>query len=186
METLHAEGESPFVVRDDASVAAVISTMSDSDYNKDDENIQYANCPVDGCGEVLLLTEFDSHVRLHDVEDSDAELNLEDTPHKSQGAARDSGFGTKLSNALQHLDGGEEETQSISPQSNSNGSSVQRDDHKHSHESSQQTTHGGSIRQERAKAIWKQVMNMPEVPSKAHLSSSAVKSPKKRLAVCMI
>jgi len=59
METLHPEGDSPspFAVSDDASIAAVLN-----------EDIQYANCPVENCGEILLLKELDSHIEMHGAE----------------------------------------------------------------------------------------------------------------------
>ncbi|RDW89405.1 hypothetical protein BP6252_01437 [Coleophoma cylindrospora] len=180
METLHAEGESPFVVRDDASVAALISPTSDSDHNKADEDVQYANCPVDGCGEVLLLSDFDNHIRLHDVEDSDAEMHLGNTASDSRGAALDSDFGTKLSDALQHLDDGSEEGQSEPPHAYAKALSSQHEDHRHSHKSLHHTSHNPPIYQERAKTIWKQMLNMPEKPSKVHYASSSAAKPIKK------
>ncbi|KAK4156502.1 peptidase family C78-domain-containing protein [Chaetomidium leptoderma] len=60
METLHAEGESQFVVKEDtASDAGTV------------ENISYVECPTDGCGEVLLLQELDYHLELHSEESGD-------------------------------------------------------------------------------------------------------------------
>lgn len=72
METLHPEGgESPFVVKEDASMAAIISLY--------DEDVEYASCPVDGCGEAILFTELDSHIEMHDAEEEDTGQETEPT-----------------------------------------------------------------------------------------------------------
>ena len=95
METLHAEGgDSPFMVKDDASIAAMLS------YDDDEE---YASCPNDGCGEAVLLTELDSHIEMHTAEEDDSDQNS--IVSKKEKGARS--FGRKLSNALKHLDDGE-------------------------------------------------------------------------------
>ncbi|KAK3359268.1 peptidase family C78-domain-containing protein [Lasiosphaeria hispida] len=56
METLHPEGDSPFVAKDDDK---------DSANAKVDGEAQYAECPVEGCGEMLSLDEMDYHIELH-------------------------------------------------------------------------------------------------------------------------
>jgi zinc finger-containing ubiquitin peptidase 1 len=60
METLHPEGEedSPFVVKGD--------DVTDS--AKADEDLPYAECPVDGCGELLPFDAMDYHIELHAAE----------------------------------------------------------------------------------------------------------------------
>ncbi|KXX81765.1 Zinc finger with UFM1-specific peptidase domain protein [Madurella mycetomatis] len=58
METLHSEGDSPFAVKEDHA--------SDSAGTGDDP--QYAECPIEGCGELLLLQELDYHLELHGEE----------------------------------------------------------------------------------------------------------------------
>ncbi|ORY72031.1 peptidase family C78-domain-containing protein [Pseudomassariella vexata] len=62
IETRHAEGKSPFV--DETSAATV------SEPSPDDE--QYVECPIDGCGEVVTLTELDDHIELHAAEENGA------------------------------------------------------------------------------------------------------------------
>ncbi|RAL60179.1 hypothetical protein DID88_000803 [Monilinia fructigena] len=98
METLHAEGESPFVAKDSASVIAMV----------DPNDIDYADCPVDGCGEMVLFSELESHIEMHGEEDGDMEL---DTPisqnskkDDTSGVGKDASFGTKLSHALRNID----------------------------------------------------------------------------------
>ncbi|KAK1760730.1 peptidase family C78-domain-containing protein [Echria macrotheca] len=59
METLHAEGDSPFVAtgsRDNGS---------GSIKGGDEEDLPFAECPVDGCGELLSFDEMDFHIELH-------------------------------------------------------------------------------------------------------------------------
>ncbi|KAL2019963.1 hypothetical protein VTK56DRAFT_8963 [Thermocarpiscus australiensis] len=64
METLHAEGDSPFVVHQDKE-------DNTFDSNGAAEDVQYAECPVEGCGELLLLQEIDYHLELHAEESGD-------------------------------------------------------------------------------------------------------------------
>ena len=37
-------------------------------WDDDDRNEEYFNCPVEGCGEALLLTELESHIEMHEEE----------------------------------------------------------------------------------------------------------------------
>ncbi|KAG7289011.1 hypothetical protein NEMBOFW57_005372 [Staphylotrichum longicolle] len=71
IESLHAEGDSPFVVKDD-NEPGTTGTAQDVDVN-------YVECPVDSCGEVLLLEELDYHLELHSGE-SGENLSDESTP----------------------------------------------------------------------------------------------------------
>jgi hypothetical protein len=141
METLHAEGKSPFVTNDDdASMAAMISLA--------DEDIQYASCPVEGCGEGILLTELDSHIEMHSIEQGDngSETESENEPDAKKPRLKkdvSTAFATKLSNALRNLDD--------SDKSSSVGTAA-----------NQQT---------KAKAEWKNLLRMPESSSSAnHMS----------------
>jgi hypothetical protein len=61
METLHPEGESPFVLKEDN---APENTEASGD-------ISYVECPVDSCGEILLLQELEYHLELHSEESGD-------------------------------------------------------------------------------------------------------------------
>src|SRR5690606_951139 len=56
METLHAEGESLFVSKE-------VDNASNGIKGSDDP--PYAECPVEGCGELLLLDEMEYHIELH-------------------------------------------------------------------------------------------------------------------------
>lgn len=64
METLHSEGDSPFTVKEDHA--------SDSAGTGDDP--QYVECPIEGCGELLLLQELDYHLELHGEESGHSHL----------------------------------------------------------------------------------------------------------------
>jgi len=158
METVHPEGgESPFVVRDDASIAAVLSLGED--------DVQYACCPVDGCGEAILLTELDSHIEMHGVEeaeeDQEEDADQESGPDLKKPRLEEhvrASFDTKLSHALRNLDDGEKSSSESPP----------------------------SDRQTSAKAAWKNLLKMPETPPKAKTSSSSnTKAPRSRLGVSL-
>jgi hypothetical protein len=76
IESLHAEGDSPFVVKDD-NAPEITGTAEDAD-------VHYVECPVDGCGEVLVLEELDYHLELHSGE-SGENLSDESTPTPDSG-----------------------------------------------------------------------------------------------------
>jgi len=149
METLHPEGgESPFIVKDDASVAAVLSLEGEDD-------IQYVSCPVEGCGEALLLTEFDSHIEMHGAEEQDTDEESGPTSKETgiEPGVEDA-FDTKLSYALRNL-GDDEISSPDSPSSD---------------------------RQATAKAAWKGLLKMPET-SLQSVTLSISKSSRRRLGV---
>ncbi|KAI0592980.1 peptidase family C78-domain-containing protein [Biscogniauxia sp. FL1348] len=64
METRHAEGKSPFVV--DESPAEGAGAI-DSDASGGDGD-QFAECPVEGCEEIVTLAELDDHIEFHAAE----------------------------------------------------------------------------------------------------------------------
>ena len=163
MESYHTEdGPSPFIVKDDdASIAAVMSLA--------EEEIQYAACLVEGCGEAILLTELDSHMEMHGAEkqgQGGSETESEDEPQAKKPKLKDdevrASFGTKLSHALRNLDDDK------SP----SGSAP-------------------SHRQAKPKPQWKDILNMPELAStsksKGALSDTTTKntSTRKRLGVSL-
>ncbi len=84
METLHAEGDSPFVAdNNDTALANAVAVA--------DEDVQYTECPVDGCGEILELDEMDFHLELHAEEagahvDNDSDLVANQATYPSQPA----------------------------------------------------------------------------------------------------
>ncbi|KAK4241239.1 peptidase family C78-domain-containing protein [Achaetomium macrosporum] len=81
METLHAEGESPFVVKEERTPAHIDTS----------EDTPYAECPVEGCGELLPLQELEYHVELHAEESSD-HLQDESAPPPEPGAGKEAEF----------------------------------------------------------------------------------------------
>ncbi|KAH8768012.1 peptidase family C78-domain-containing protein [Hyaloscypha finlandica] len=148
LETVHPEdGESPFVVKDDASIAALMSL----DGEKDD---RYANCPVEGCGEALLLTELESHIEMHEEEqDSGDDQSSRSSKRLKHEPPIEAAFDTKLSHALRNLEDVNERLESESPSSD---------------------------RQAVAKATWKSILKMPDSSSKTAAPSSS-KSNRRRL-----
>ncbi|TVY49498.1 Zinc finger with UFM1-specific peptidase domain protein [Lachnellula occidentalis] len=108
METLHAEGDSPFIVKDDASIAAILA----SEYDEP----EYSPCPVEGCGEQLLFAEFDSHLELHAAE-QDAGDGCDHVSKKLRLEPEiEATFDTKLSHALRNIGGDEDVSESPSPE----------------------------------------------------------------------
>ena len=95
METLHAEGESPFVVNDEASIAAV---MAMSQRNSS----EYVNCQVEGCGEAILLTELDDHMEMHGEEGEDDRAESF-ANSESSSLKRKWDFDTKLPSVLRNF-----------------------------------------------------------------------------------
>ncbi|KAG0648301.1 Zinc finger-containing ubiquitin peptidase 1 [Hyphodiscus hymeniophilus] len=137
METYHTEdGPSPFAVKgDDASLAAIMSLPG--------EENTYAACPIEGCGEAILLTELDSHIEMHGTEaqgnqelPNDSEIESEDEPQSKKTKLKEvqASFGTKLSHALRNLEDSEKSSSGSSP----------------------------SDRQAKAKSQWKDLLKMPE------------------------
>lgn len=117
METLHAEGESPFAVRDDASIAAVLAL----EYGQD---LEYSCCPVEGCGEQILFAEFDSHLELHSAEQDTGD----DCSHVSKKQRLDpeieASFDTKLSHALRHIGEDDDVPESSTPERQASAKAV--------------------------------------------------------------
>ncbi|KAH9221152.1 peptidase family C78-domain-containing protein [Leptodontidium sp. 2 PMI_412] len=154
METQHPEGgESPFIVKDDASIAALI----DVDSRNDEE--EYIHCPVEGCGEALLLAELESHVEMHEEEqdttDSDDSDLSSNERLKAQSGVADT-FDIKLSHALRNLDDDDDDDdRTVVPD-------VPSPD-----------------RHATAKAAWRKVLKMPDSSSKG--SSSSKPTARRRL-----
>ncbi|KAA8634577.1 hypothetical protein SMACR_04511 [Sordaria macrospora] len=63
METNHAEGDSPFVVADEAAAA-----NGGHIPEAEEEGPLYIECPAEDCGEVLLAADLDYHLELHTAE----------------------------------------------------------------------------------------------------------------------
>ncbi|KAF8859589.1 DUF1671-domain-containing protein [Acephala macrosclerotiorum] len=154
METQHPEnGESPFVVTDDASVAALVSLQ-------DEDDVEYVNCPIEGCGEALLLTELESHVEMHEEEGNGSQGDSDEHSSKRLKIEPQIGnsFDTKLSYALRNLDDPNEDAKSVSEKSSHDLQTV-------------------------AKSTWKSILKMPDTSAKSPPSkdTSKANSSKKRL-----
>lgn len=63
METLHSEGRSPFVPDEDLEQPHAATPSPGPE--------DYAECPIEGCGELVPLTELDDHVELHGAEQAE-------------------------------------------------------------------------------------------------------------------
>jgi hypothetical protein len=70
MESLHPDDDSP--------PSHLVNTTEDQfpqSGRDDDDDIEYTECPVDGCGELLTNEMIDFHAELHGAEDSRSNLN---------------------------------------------------------------------------------------------------------------
>jgi zinc finger-containing ubiquitin peptidase 1 len=150
METKHPEGgESPFIVKDDASVAALLSLNGDGDDDAD-----FASCPIDGCGEEILLAELDSHIEMHGAEEQDVDQDsLSTSGEPDMEEVVNASFDTKLSRELRNLNG----------RGSSKGKPL-------------------SDQQAGAKVAWKSILKMPDTSAKPR-PASATKSTRRRLGV---
>ncbi|KAK3373980.1 peptidase family C78-domain-containing protein [Lasiosphaeria ovina] len=64
MESMHAEGESPFVALDDDNASgSSVAPANDSDYGG--EASPYVECPVETCSHVMRHEEMDAHLEHH-------------------------------------------------------------------------------------------------------------------------
>lgn len=100
METRHPEGgESPFVVKDDASHTGAMSLY--------EEDPPYVSCSVANCGETIMLGELESHMEMHVAmgsgEETDEDSDLSSIKPKKEEIATLS-FGSKLTHALRNLE----------------------------------------------------------------------------------
>ncbi len=155
METQHPEsGDSPFIVKDDASIAALLA-FDDSSASEG-----YASCPVDGCGEAILFTELDSHIEMHaEEQETDGDVSSSDRQAKIVKLDPEVGasFDTKLSHALRNIGDGDEARREESPRSEKQAS---------------------------AKAAWKGLLKMPAASSKASAAAAVSGKTRRRLGVC--
>jgi hypothetical protein len=99
IETDHPEdGPSPFVATDDASIAPLVSF-------DDDQDVQYVNCPIDDCGEIILLAELESHIEMHGEEQDSDDGNVHRSKRaKTSPEEEDLNFNTHLPSGLRNLE----------------------------------------------------------------------------------
>ncbi|KAI9772965.1 MAG: hypothetical protein M1840_008847 [Geoglossum simile] len=111
IETFHAEGESPFVVREPGQERNGDHTESRTEGSEDSEG-DYADCPEEGCGESILLVELQSHSDLHLAEKM-AYDGIEELPGNDAGRSKknqspdrqlETQFSAKLPDALHNRD----------------------------------------------------------------------------------
>jgi hypothetical protein len=156
METQHPEGgDSPFIVKDDASIAALLA-FGDSATSED-----YASCPVDGCGEAILFTELDSHIEMHaeEQESDDDKSSLDRQAKKLKlDPEVEASFDTKLSRALRNIGDEDDVPREEAPRSEKQAS---------------------------AKAAWKGLLKMPTTSPKASVAAPVSGKPRRRLGVCL-
>ncbi len=67
---MHSEGKSPFIIdeREEEEEEEDPRAAGDNASN-DEEERMFAECPIDGCGEVITLAELEDHIELHAAEE---------------------------------------------------------------------------------------------------------------------
>lgn len=65
LEIQHSEGDSPFLVRERNSQNTDAQGYSDTSIH----DLDFVECPREGCGEAILLSELASHIEMHGVEE---------------------------------------------------------------------------------------------------------------------
>jgi hypothetical protein len=162
MEIVHPEGESasPFMVKDDFSPSEQRSGPHEV-VEASENHLEFMDRPRQNCGEAFILTELESHMSMHDIENNDEEENLHQDPNPNKRTrASDSEsapkFDTRLPPALRNLAAHD------SPISSSS-----------------------SNRQAIAKAGWRKLLNMPSSRAKTQ-KSPETKRPHRRLGVSFL
>jgi len=98
LEEAHSEGPSPFVAvnegGEDQNRQAALKPEEEPGNDEDGNSPAYAECPIDNCGEMLLVEEMGYHIELHadeeDMNEVDASEQSSDPrpKHNSKSAAR--------------------------------------------------------------------------------------------------
>lgn len=143
MESLHPEGEeddTPFVVKGNDA----------TDRSKADEDLPYAECPVEGCGELLPFDAMDYHIELHaaeaggDLEGETGTSSPSRDPHHTGGGSSSSGPSRAHRDAERQRRAESSQAKAISawkrllrmPESSSSTSSSSHSKHRHYRSSS--------------------------------------------------
>lgn len=132
----HSEDQSPFAGKHKTEQEAIIDGLL-----AEQARVNYVECPMEGCGEVVLSEELNNHLDMHVVEHEAASVDDLDRVSATVSTEND-------------------ESSSMSEPDRCDGS-VSKDLSKGPHRIdtvSEKSTIGN---QEAAKAVWKKLMNMP-------------------------
>lgn len=66
---MHSEGKSPFIVDEREEGEEEDPRAAADNASNDEEERMFAECPIDGCGEVITLAELEDHIELHAAEE---------------------------------------------------------------------------------------------------------------------
>lgn len=150
METLHPEGKSPFKVKSGSASGSVAA----------DEDLEYTECPVDGCGEILPRGEMDYHLELHAEEAAGDSPVI--SPDPEPAAVTEPGQSLSGGSSSRHHRRDRERDR--------DGDTSPR--HRHS-ERSHRKSPPTPTTQSRAIAAWKKLLKMPGSSSSASPSHSS-------------
>lgn len=146
------------MVKDNAASSEQLSGQLEA-LEASENNPEFLDCPRENCGETIMLTELESHMLMHDIENSnDEEILHQDLSRNKRSRADESEseaepkFDTRLPPALRNLG-------ALDP-----------------------LTSSSSDRQAIAKAGWREFLNMTSPKGKPQISSES-KRPHRRLGV---
>ena len=133
-------------MKNDSGGSGQLSATSEAAEATKDE-LDLVDCPKESCGEIILLTDLESHLSLHDIEENKVEDDaIQDSNPSKRGRTTDSeseaSFDTRLPPALRNLGGGYGHLKSSS----------------------------SSDRQFSARAAWRELLNMPSSRHEARAS----------------
>lgn len=156
METLHPEnGDSPFAIKSDDAASGTGSGVAA------DEDLEYVDCPVEGCGEMLPRAEMDYHLELHAEEAGVGDSRSSPSPETAPVAVADSGpslsaSGPAPSSRTNHRHNRRDKDRD-------RDRDRERDSPRNGHSDSRSSHHKESSSTPQSKAIsaWKRLLKMP-------------------------
>lgn len=145
------------MVKEDSTPSEQVSVPHEA-LESSEDHLEFVECRRENCGETVLLTELESHMSMHDIENNNEEENLNQDPNPNKrirafDSESEPKFDTRLPPALRNL---------ATPDPPISSSS--------------------SNRQAIAKAGWRELLNMPSSRAKAQMSPES-KRPHRRLGV---
>ena len=147
------------MVKDDFTPSEQVSGPHEA-VEASEGHLEFVDCPRENCGEIIMLTDFESHMSMHDIENNNEEnLHQDSNPNKrirASDSESEPKFDTRLPPALRNLAAHDPPISSSS-----------------------------SNRQATAKARWRELLNMPSSRAKTQMSPES-KRPHRRLGVSFL
>jgi zinc finger-containing ubiquitin peptidase 1 len=147
------------MVKDDFTPSEQVSGPHEA-VEASEGHLEFVDCPRENCGETIRLTDLESHMSMHDIENNNEEnLHQDSNPNKrirASGSESEPKFDTRLPPALRNLAAHDPPISSSS-----------------------------SNRQATAKAGWRELLNMPSSRAKTQMFPES-KRPHRRIGVSFL